>query len=215
MKKRYRIRKNSIADFVIRNRMGLAMIAAASIVLAGMSAATLAFAGDEPEEPTDNQPRIEEPETVETEPAEIQEPTDPQVWDVPLDAELQIFIAELCAKNHISPEMVLAMIGRESSYRADAIGDNGNSFGLMQIQKRFHLERMERLGVTDLLNPYENVVVGVDIIAEKLAKGSTTWALMAYNGGESYADALQARGVISEYAEAVLQAAEDLKGNKA
>ena len=46
MKKKYRIRKGSLADIVIRNRKGLAMIAAASIILAGMSAATLAFAGE-------------------------------------------------------------------------------------------------------------------------------------------------------------------------
>lgn len=206
MKKQYRIRKGSIADFVIRNRKGLAMIAATSIVLAGMSAATLAFAIEKPAEPDDNQPQAEEM----AEPVEIQEPAQ-KTWDVPLEAELQIFIADLCAKNHIAPELVLAVIGQESNYRADAIGDSGNSFGLMQIQKRYHLERMERLGVTDLLNPYENVAVGVDIIAEKLAKGSTTWALMAYNGGESYANALQARGEISDYAEAVLQAAELLQ----
>ena len=52
MKKKYRIRKESLADIVIRNRKGLAIIAVASIILAGMSAATLAFAG-EPESPTE------------------------------------------------------------------------------------------------------------------------------------------------------------------
>lgn len=180
MKKQYRIRKGSIADFVIRNRKGLAMIAATSIVLAGMSAATLAFAIEKPAEPDDNQPQAEEM----AEPVEIQEPAQ-KTWDVPLEAELQIFIADLCAKNHIAPELVLAVIGQESNYRADAIGDSGNSFGLMQIQKRYHLERMERLGVTDLLNPYENVAVGVDIIAEKLAKYDTVGeALTAYNAGD-------------------------------
>lgn len=47
MKKKYRIRKGSIADIVIRNKKGLVMIAVASIILAGMSAATLAFAAEE------------------------------------------------------------------------------------------------------------------------------------------------------------------------
>ena len=50
MKKKYRIRKGSIADIVIRNKKGLVMIAVASIILAGMSAATLAFACEVPEE---------------------------------------------------------------------------------------------------------------------------------------------------------------------
>lgn len=44
--KKYRIRPNSIAGFVVRNKKGLTMIAAASIILAGMSAATLAFASE-------------------------------------------------------------------------------------------------------------------------------------------------------------------------
>lgn len=52
--KKYRIRPNSIAGFVVRNKKGLTMIAAASIILAGMSAATLAFAADES---TINQPK--------------------------------------------------------------------------------------------------------------------------------------------------------------
>ena len=51
MKKKYRIRKGSLADIVIRNRKGLAMIAVASIILAGMSAATLAFAAEATEQP--------------------------------------------------------------------------------------------------------------------------------------------------------------------
>ena len=49
--KKYRIREGSIADFIIRNKTGLMAIAAAGIILAGMSAATLAFAADEPIEP--------------------------------------------------------------------------------------------------------------------------------------------------------------------
>ena len=53
MKKKYRIRPNSIAGFVVRNKKGLTMIAAASIILAGMSAATLAFAAEEPEQPAE------------------------------------------------------------------------------------------------------------------------------------------------------------------
>lgn len=208
--------RDCIADFVIRNRKGLVMIAAASVILAGMSAATLAFATVEPAEPVEPvESTISEPEFVEisTEKFDIStmnQPT-PQLWDVPLDAELQIFITELCAKNHIAPELVLAMIERESTYRADAIGDSGNSFGLMQIQKKFHLERMERLGVDNLLDPYQNVQVGIDYLAELLGKGNTAYALMSYNGGPDYGKAMVNRGEISEYAEAVLQAAELLQ----
>ena len=45
---------------------------------------------------------------------------------------------------------------------------------------------MKRLGCTDLLDPYENVTVGVDILAEKLERyGDTEKALMVYNAGST------------------------------
>lgn len=218
--KKYKIRKGSIADVVIRNRNGLAMIAAASIILAGMSAATLAFA----EEPsTMNQPKSAEVSAEKVDTSTMNQPisaaevceevnTEPELWAVPLEEDLQLHIADLCEEYHIQPELVLAVIGKESQYNPEAIGDSGNSLGLMQIQPRWHSKRMQQLGCDDLLDPYQNVVVGVDILAEKLAKGSTEWALMAYNGGNQYADALQARGEVSEYAEAVIMLAEELKG---
>ena len=216
--KKYRIRPNSIADHFIRNRKGLAMIAVASIVLAGMSAATLAFAG---EQSTMNQPESVEvsAEKVDTSTmnqpisvAEVCEEPNTALWAVPLEEELQLHIAALCEDYHIQPELVLAVIEQESQYKPDCIGDSGNSLGLMQVQPYWHGERMQQLGCDDLLDPYQNVTVGIDILAEKLAKGSTEWALMAYNGGNQYADALQARGEVSEYAEAVIMLAEELKG---
>lgn len=219
-KKKYRIRQGSLADMVIRNKKGLGMIAAASIILAGMSAATLAFAG---EQSTMNQPKSVEVTVEKFDASTMNQPipaaevceepnTEPELWAVPLEEDLQLHIAALCEEYHIQPELVLAVIEQESQYNPEAIGDSGNSLGLMQIQPYWHGERMQQLGCDDLLDPYQNVTVGVDILAEKLAKGSTEWALMAYNGGNQYADALQARGVVSEYAEAVIMLAEELKG---
>ena len=80
-------------------------------------------------------------------------------YPVPLDADLQAFIINECSAYDIDPALVMAVIDRESEFRADAVGDNCNSFGLMQIQKRWHEDRMERLGCDDLMNPYQNVTV--------------------------------------------------------
>ena len=106
------------------------------------------------------------------------------------------------------------MIKRESSYRADAIGDNGKSFGLMQIQKRWHLERIKELGVTDLLDPKQNITVGVNILAELIDKcdgDDVYWVLMAYNGGVAYANRLTNNGTISEYAQYITERAWELE----
>lgn len=132
-------------------------------------------------------------------------------YDVPLDEDLQDHIFAECAKYNIDPAIVIAMIGKESVYNEDAIGDGGNSHGLMQIQPRWHYDRIKKLGVTNLFNPYQNVTVGVDILAELFATGkSTEWVLMAYNGGRSYANEKIAFGIVSDYANTVLTNARTL-----
>lgn len=126
-------------------------------------------------------------------------------YDVPLTRELQDHIFAECEKHGIDPAIVIAMCYRESSYDADAVGDNGRSFGLMQIQRRYHEERMKRLGVTDLLDPMQNVTVGIDFLAELLEKyGDVEKALTAYNRGH-YA------GAVTQYAVIVVETAEELK----
>lgn len=137
-------------------------------------------------------------------------------YDVPLDVDLQDHIMKICEqpkyKRQVSPvqlELVLAIIEVESSYNADAIGDEGKSFGLMQIKQSDHEERMERLGVADLMNPYENVIVGIDILNEKLLQYHTLGeALTAYNAGDTGAEELYfSQGVtMSPYAEEVWKA---------
>lgn len=108
----------------------------------------------------------------------------PVIYDVPLDENLQIYIADLCEEHHIDPAIVIGIIQRESNFDEDIIGDNGNSYGLMQIQPRWHGERMARLECSDLLDPFQNVKVGVDILAELIETyGDMNRALMVYNAG--------------------------------
>lgn len=113
---------------------------------------------------------------------------EPKLYDVPLDKDLQLHIIETCEAYHIDPAIVMAMIWRESRYNADAVGDSGNSLGLMQIQPYWHGGRMERLGCEDLLDPYQNVVVGIDYLAESIERydGDIAKALVAYNQGSYY-----------------------------
>lgn len=132
--------------------------------------------------------------------------------DIPLDEELQIWVFDYCKDKHINPYLVFAMCERESNYNADAVGDRGNSLGIMQIQPKWHQERMDRLGCTDLLNPYQNVTVGIDILLDLYSKNEdTAWVLMAYNGGVAYANRHCDAGNISEYAEYIMARAEELE----
>ena len=147
-----------------------------------------------------------------------EEPEDPQparspvtIYDVPLDAELQTYIAETCGRYGVDVPLVLAIIGQESNYNAHAVGDSGNSLGLMQIQPRWHQGRMDRLGMDDLLDPHQNVTVGIDLLAELIEHGGEKWAVMTYNAGAVAADNYMAIGVTTDYAAGVMKLREEIE----
>ena len=114
------------------------------------------------------------------------------IYPVKLDADLQRYIIETCEKYMINPSIIIAMCFYESSFNADAIGDNGECMGLMGISPRWCWPEMEKLNCPDMRDPYQNVTVGIDIFAQKLAKydGNTEMALMSYNAGDAGAHRL-------------------------
>lgn len=156
---------------------------------------------------------VEPVETVEEEPefAIVEEVDSVRYFDVPLDEGLQDHIFEVCEKYDVDPSVVVAIIRKESTFRDGRVGDNGRSYGLMQIQLKWHKERMVKLGCTDLLDPYQNITVGVDYLAELIHKDKgLAWALMAYNGGPSYANKQVKAGNVSSYARVVMADSENL-----
>ena len=68
----------------------------------------------------------------------------------------------------ICPEMLMAMIEKESSGRPDV--ESGGCKGLMQISDRWHKDRMERLGVKDIYSIDGNIHVGADYLSELFEK---------------------------------------------
>ena len=114
------------------------------------------------------------------------------IYPVNLDADLQRYIIETCEEYTINPSIIIAMCFYESSFNADSIGDNGAGMGLMGINPRWCWPEMEKLNCPDMRDPYQNVTVGIDIFAQKLAKydWNTEMALMAYNAGDAGAHRL-------------------------
>ena len=111
--------------------------------------------------------------------------------DIPLDYETQAYLRAACDESGVPFEMALAVIRKESTYQ-NITGDGGDSIGYMQVQPKWHQERMRRLGVTDLTQPLANFRVGCDYLAELMDKYSWEEALTAYNSGKpgksDYAD---------------------------
>lgn len=129
---------------------------------------------------------------------------------------VQVYLWCECKEYGVDYYMVLALIERESGYHWDKVGDNGNSKGYMQIYEKWHTERMEVEGVTDLFNPYQNIRVGLNCLREiqdkYLASSGENCVLMVYNMGESGAKKLWAKDIYSSaYSREVIARAQELR----
>lgn len=150
-------------------------------------------------------------ESTQEEIVQLQEDKEFHPLDVPLDESIQEEIAAICEEQQISFSFVMAVIKKESEFKEDSVGDQGNSLGLMQIQPKWHTERMEELGVTDLMDPIENVRVGINLLIELFEKyGDPQQVLMAYNMKRSSCLELWEQGIYeTAYTKEVLDTADE------
>lgn len=133
---------------------------------------------------------------------------------VDLDPELQEWIFDTCEGRKISPFIVFAMIERESDCdpECQTLTSREDSVGLMQIQARWHQDRMDRLGVVDLADPKGNILVGVDYLTELFHKNpDTRWVLDAYNGGIGHANKMKELDFVTDYSKAVMERAKEME----
>lgn len=139
--------------------------------------------------------------------------TEPEIlYDIPLTDELQRFVREQCEARGVPFEIALALIERESSYRTN-VKSATNDYGLMQINACNHEWLAEELGLTDMLDPYQNITAGVYILGQAFEKyGDPNQALMAYNMGDAGMREAWEQGIRStKYSRAVIEAANLLK----
>ena len=95
-------------------------------------------------------------------------------------------IDDIAVRSGVDPNIVKAIIKEESGGNPSAIGDNGESIGLMQIQPKHHQKRMEELGIVSLFDPQENVILGCAILSDLYDKyGNYEDALSVYNSGNT------------------------------
>ena len=88
---------------------------------------------------------------------------------------------------NLDPVLVQAVMQLESNYEPSTISHCG-AVGLMQVIPKYHSWRMYKYGLTDIWDPYTNIVVGMDFLNESYMKyGSYYAALRAYGGTDRYA----------------------------
>lgn len=107
----------------------------------------------------------------------------PVYYDCPLSHDLQDYIREQCDRKGVPMTLVLALIEVESSFQEDVISRT-DDYGLMQINVINHGWLYEEYGITDFLDPYNNILCGITILSQHYERyGDETKVLMAYNMG--------------------------------
>ena len=142
-----------------------------------------AYAKNIPEKPQISEDIKEEQYTIDVAVEEMREVESYYTtYDIPLDKETQRLLYNACEATGMDMALAVSVIWRETHFQ-NLMGDGGDSYGYMQVQPKWHKDRMARLGVTDLLDPYSNFLVGCDFLAEILAKYDLPNALTYYNSG--------------------------------
>lgn len=135
-----------------------------------------------------------------------------RIYDIPLSRKLQNYTFYLCKENGLDYEMLLAIMDQESDYRERVISKT-NDYGIMQINKTNHGWLEKELGITDFLDPEQNIRAGVRMIAGLTGKYQDPHqVLMAYNLGDAGAKRLWDQGkTTSEYSRSIMAKAEYLR----
>lgn len=123
------------------------------------------------------------------------------------------YIRDICELYpNVEPEMVEAVIYHESRFQPDAKNYNGTCVGLMQLSTRWHTERANNLGVTDLFDPYGNILTGVDYLSQLADMyEDPALVLMMYHMRHDRAMELYNQGILSGYTKSVLAMTNELK----
>jgi hypothetical protein len=104
--------------------------------------------------------------------------------DIPLDYSMQTALYGACLEFRIDYDLALAVIEQETNFR-NVAGDGGDSVGFMQVQEKWHRERMTLLGVDDLKDPEGNFRVGCHFLRECIDKYGLEKGLGYYNSGKA------------------------------
>lgn len=134
------------------------------------------------------------------------------VDDTFLSEEYQEYCRDAAVEYGLDEYVLVAMIERESDGDAGATSSGGD-VGLVQVNPAWHLDRMKKLGITDLTDPKSNILVAADYLAELLKENeyNLPLALMKYNMNHEKAEQLISEGRYSEYASSIIRRSYELK----
>lgn len=105
-------------------------------------------------------------------------------------ALIDSYIYEITSEKYpeVDPDLIRAIVQTESRYDSSKINSRTGVQGLCQINPKWHMKRALSLGVTDLLDPYGNLLVCCDLLNDLYKDYPKDYALDLYAGGYPYAN---------------------------
>ena len=158
---------------------------------------------------TENTPKEETIEVqVNPEPPqqELQQQEPPQVTEPPSDEVIRIASKTFIKKEYVQyadeiirkhfPKLKLSLVVSIIEAESDGDANKVNSIGckgLMQVYEKYHKDKMKAHGVTDILDPYSNILIGCQILNNYYREwnGNLPGALMRYNGSKNVAEKVE------------------------
>lgn len=126
-----------------------------------------------------------------------------------LDDEYQIYMEERCAELGLDFFLAASLMFSESSFRADAVGDNGKSIGFFQINEVNWETMSDKYGL-DVFVPLDNIECGLIIFYKLMDKyGDSTTAIQCYKCGESRGKKLLKEGKVLSSIEGIIERADE------
>jgi len=163
---------------------------------------------------------IEEPVSVAAPPEQVKEEEQEacRYYDaLPIGPELQGFIYDTCEEYGIAEyfEVVLGIIWHESHFRPDLISST-NDYGYMQINSANHRYLRNMLGITDFLDPLQNIQGGIHLLSYDfhMYDDDVHRVLTSYNMGSVAASKHWKEGfTATRYSRCVMEHVEKIKQN--
>lgn len=106
-----------------------------------------------------------------------------QAAEIPED--IRAYNEEAEEATNVSRYLLAGLEYCESGFNDHAVNKAGTCFGLCQIYKRFHVARMERLGVADIYDRRGNIMVAADLLGELFKEYEDVGVVLLVYGGAS------------------------------
>ncbi|MGN1158228.1 MAG: transglycosylase SLT domain-containing protein [Agathobacter sp.] len=128
---------------------------------------------------------------------------------------IPVYMQKLCfeigEEYHIAPELLIAIIERESGGDANAVNPVTGCMGPMQLHPAYADYYLEKAGCSDPFNPEHNIRAGCEILTEKFEQYiDLPLVLMKYHG-ESKAISRFKSGKYSKYCIEIMERMEEMQ----